>query len=61
MKEWQCVPSCTYNKYVVREIFESNFDSVAYHGQEHDGANFEVNFYVFDELFYGDRLYSSFC
>ena len=51
MKEWRCVPSCTYNKYVVREIFESNFDSVAYHGKEHDGANFEVGFEVFDELF----------
>ena len=41
-KKWKCVPSCTYNKYVVREVFESNFDSQLYHGVEHDGANFEV-------------------
>ena len=47
MKKWQCVPSCTYNKFIVREVFESNFDSEVYAGEEYDGANFQVSFVLF--------------
>ena len=45
MKEMQCIPSCTYNKYIVREWYDSNFDMLAYQfgDDQRDGANFEVS------------------
>ena len=44
MNEMKCVPSCTYNKYVAREIFDANFDPLVYrYGPDaDDGANFDV-------------------
>ena len=45
MKEMRCIPSCTYNKYIVREWYDSNFDMLAYQfgDDQRDGANFEVS------------------
>jgi len=46
MNEMKCVPSCTYNKYVAREIFDANFDPLVYrYGPDaDDGANFDQSF-----------------
>ena len=45
MKEMRCIPSCTYDKYIVREWYDSNFDMLAYQfgDDQRDGANFEVS------------------
>ena len=44
MKEMQCVPSCTYNKYIIKQIFEASFDMLVYQMGEgtQDNATFEV-------------------
>ena len=49
MKEMKCIPSCTYNKYIVREWYDSNFDMLAYQfgDDQRDGANFEVSIILF--------------
>ena len=48
MQEMKCVPSCTYNKYVAREIFDANFDPLVYrYGPDaDDGANFDVLIFI---------------
>ena len=45
MKEMRCIPSCTYDKYIVRKWYDSNFDMLAYQfgDDQRDGANFEVS------------------
>jgi len=46
MLEMKCVPSCTYNKYVVRQVFDASFDPLVYRfgPDAYDGANFDQSF-----------------